>query len=878
MSIYMKVSAPGSSIRGDSTFPGHDGWIALETFDVGRAPSGVASYGDGDFDPLSNAPWSREEGAAQKLGTTVTITKLVDIASPKLMGWIKDGDARRVQIEACDPKGQANFGLDLGGARLSVYRITGEDRVGNATEELQITWSKIKVTTRELSETGAPVGGGTFELERPPKPKSVGALTAAAAAAVAATEGLPPPPKGRDIQRKRKLVVGDVDGKSFELIALSGSEGMSRNFAFDLQLVSSELDLRARDVVGKPVSFKLTDEDDIESDAKSEDRLFHGRVWRFSAEAALEGKRRRYRMELAPWLQFLSKRSDCRVFQNKSALEIVEQVCTDAGFSDHERSRAMATYPKLEYCLQYRETDLDFVTRLLEENGISYFFRHEADRHVLVFADSTSAYAACARAEVVHSTGDVDQKHVYSWQRSWELVAKKAALRDYNYEKLSENLHVEEEVTSQKVDLTGTDKLILFDYPGAYGKNADGKMLAKARIEAEEAAHEVAGGNSNCDEFAVGLTFKFSKHENEAEEGREVVVMAISHSAEQLSDCSPPAVRYDNHVECLPASVPFRPRRTTRRPLITGPQTALVVGTSGEEIETDALGRIKIQFHWDRVGKKDENSSCWIRVAQLHTGTGWGMVALPRVGQEVVVIFLDGDPDRPLVVGSVYNENAKPAELPAKKNVTLLRTRSTKQGAAENANELAFDDTKDSEKILFHAEKDFEREVEHDDKLTIGKDGEGSRTVLIEKDLTVTVNKGHRVQKLTEGNDTLTVEKGDRTVEVKTGKETVTIKGDRSITVQSGNQTLSISEGKFEITAKSGYALKVENGKVEIEGAQGIELKCSSSSIKIESSGITIDASSLKLTGSANFELSGGGGKVEASQSLVVKGATVAIN
>ncbi|HUR28189.1 MAG TPA: type VI secretion system tip protein TssI/VgrG, partial [Planctomycetota bacterium] len=321
------------------------------------------------------------------------------------------------------------------------------------------------------------------------------------------------------------------------------------------------------------------------------------------------------------------------------------------------------------------------------------------------------------------------------------------------------------------------------------------------------------------------------------------------------------------------------------RPRIKGPQTAIVVGASGEEIDTDKYGRVKVQFHWDRKGKKDENSSCWLRVAQPLAGKGWGALALPRVGQEVLVAFLEGDPDRPLVVGTLYNETALPLDLPAKKNTTLLRTRSSKEGSDENFSELAFDDTKDAEKVYFHAEKDMERLVEHDDKLSVGKDGDGSRTVLIEKDSTLTINKGNRTETLTEGNDTLTIEKGDRTIAVKTGKETVTIKGDRSVTIESGKDKLEVTSGdqaiklggKGEIEATSGFKITVTGGKVEIDASPGIELKSGSNSIKLGPSGIEIKGMMVKIEGDIQSELKAAMVTVEASGILKAKGGLTMI-
>ncbi|HUR26763.1 MAG TPA: type VI secretion system tip protein TssI/VgrG, partial [Planctomycetota bacterium] len=518
-------------------------------------------------------------------------------------------------------------------------------------------------------------------------------------------------------QFNRQLEVDDLNGNAFSLLSFQGSEGISRLFEFSLELASESLDIQADAIVGQPIAFRIADCEGIDSAEAGVTRHFHGRVRRFWAGDVKKSGARLYRVDVVPWLWMLTKRSDCRVFQQKTVIEIVEQVFSDAGFSDFEKGSVLETYPKLDYCVQYRESDFDFVARLLEENGILYFFRHEAAKHVLVLADDKTVHTMCESKDVVHSTGDDVDKRVYFWEHRYELVAKKSLLRDYNYLTPAESLQVEE---PSSVSLPDNASLELFDYPGVYAKKSEGDKVVKARIQAEEARYDIAVGRGNWDALEVGKLFEFKEHEVEGEVGKSYVVARIDHRAGQINDGRAPCVDYHSTFSCAPNTVLLRPPLVHERPRIKGPQTAIVVGASGEEIDTDKYGRVKVQFHWDRKGKKDENSSCWLRVAQPIAGKGWGALALPRVGQEVLVAFLEGDPDRPLVVGTLYNETALPLDLPAKKNPTLLRTRSSKEGSDENFSELAFDDTKDAEKVYFHAEKDMERLVEHDDKLSVG--------------------------------------------------------------------------------------------------------------------------------------------------------------
>jgi type VI secretion system secreted protein VgrG len=912
MPLFMQVTdQKGHTIQGGGQIAGYADWILLEHFDFGEAGGGaVEQVAPGEKQP------------EPKFGSSVTIKRNFDIASAHLMKWVNLGDQRTVKIVLCAQDGTDRYSLTLNGAELTAYDVQDQDQQ-SFPELLTISWNGFEIGTSEIGPDGRKVDGAPvsqFKYDRPqpeadattevtggkPTPDvakkafdsaALKAQATAVADSIQATTSGAPTLAGTAMlqslsvdderapaaQHNRELQIDEVNGKQFSLKSFLGSEGVSRLFEFTLELACpDDPDVKAQDIVGQKVGFRIVDGADIESADASPDRHFHGRVKRFWAGEVHDDGSRSYRVEVVPWLWFLTKRSDCRVFQQKTVIEIVEQVFSDAGFSDFEKSSVLETYPKLEYCVQYRETDFDFVSRLLEENGILYFFRCEKDKHVLVLADDKTVHSGTPAESVVHSSGEDVAKRVYVWERRYEMVAKKSLLRDYNYLTPAENLQVEQ---PGSVSLPDNEKLELFDYPGAYTKKSEGDKVAKSRIQAEEARYDVAVGRGNWDALEVGRKLTFKEHEVPGEVDKTYVVARIDHQASQKHDGRAPCVDYHSTFSCVPDTVLLRPPLTRERPRIQGPQTAVVVGPSGEEIATDKYGRVKVQFHWDRKGKKDENSSCWLRVAQPIAGKGWGALALPRIGQEVLVQFLDGDPDRPLVVGTLYNETALPLDLPAKKNETLLRTRSTKEGTDENFNELRFDDTKDAEKVYLHAEKDMERVVEHDDLLTIGKDDEGSRTVVIEKDSTLTINKGNRVESLAEGNDTLTIEKGDRTIEVKTGKETVTIKGDRTVTIQSGKDVLEVTGGdqsiklggKGEIEATSGFTIKVTGGTVTIEAAPGIELKSGSNSIKLGPSGIEVKGLSVKIEGQIESQLKAAMVTVEGSGMLKAKGGVTMI-
>jgi type VI secretion system secreted protein VgrG len=344
------------------------------------------------------------------------------------------------------------------------------------------------------------------------------------------------------------------------------------------------------------------------------------------------------------------------------------------------------------------------------------------------------------------------------------------------------------------------------------------------------------------------------------------LVTGVRHAAEQLPEYGYSIIDYRNSFTCIPEDVPFAPPRVTPKPRIYGPQTAVVVGdkeTDEEVVDTDEYGRVKVQFHWDRHGQKDKDSSCWMRVAQSLAGGGYGAMALPRIGWEVVVSFLEGDPDRPLVTGVVYNELHKPYHaLDAAKHKTVLMTRSFPGGGKENFNELTFHDEKDKEEIYFHAERDFKRVVEHDDVLEVGEKETGGQTITIE------------------GDQTLTINKGDRTKSIKEGKETVTIKGDRSVTIESGNdglkvssgnQTVEIASGKSELSAGQSIELKVGGNSVKID-SMGITLTVGGSTVKVDNMGVTLEGMNIKAAGSLMAEIKGMMVKVSADGMLQTKG------
>ena len=620
------------------------------------------------------------------------------------------------------------------------------------------------------------------------------------------------------------------------LDTLEGAEYLSEPFLFELSMHTAQDFVDAAGLVGKPAHVTLVDGD-------GKERYIHGIVTRFSQNE------HQCTAELRPWLWMLSLTTDSRIFQNKTVPDILTQVFADCGQTDY-RSDLVLSYPTLEYCVQFQETGLDFVSRLMEEIGIAYYFEYSSSAHTLVMIDDPSKYPACARADSLPFLPLPDDRdwltdlRINTASLSQRVATAKFQTDDYNF-------------TTPSTDLkatAGAGQWQVYEYPGRYTAKSDGETVAKRRIEEFEALVKMLSGTSPVRHLTAGGTFTMTGHPSDAFNAK-YALYSVHHSARRRE--------YRNSFSAFPADVPFRPRRRTARPRIAGSQTAIVVGSTGKEIWTDQYGRVKVQFHWDQNGKKDENSSCWVRVAQNWAGNGWGAFALPRIGQEVVVCFLDGDPDRPLVTGCVYNgDNPAPYTLPDDQTKTTLKSNSSQGGGGFN--EIRFEDKKDSEEIFVQAQKDMLIKVMHD------------RTETVDHDDTVTVKNDRKVT-VSEGNATFTVSKGDYTVAVDTGKETHSVKGTRSLTVtdaETHSNKADFSQdvaGNFTLTVSGDITLKA-SGAVTIEAGTSLTVK--------SGLGLTAQAgTSLSLSGGTTMEVKASAtGTVDGGGMLNVKGGLVKLN
>jgi type VI secretion system secreted protein VgrG len=593
---------------------------------------------------------------------------------------------------------------------------------------------------------------------------------------------------------------------------LHGTEELGQLFHYHAEVLSERGDIALEELLGQRVDIEL----DLGDGARRHFNAFVSSFQQFGETGRLV----RYRLELHPWLWFLQRNRDCRIYQNLTTPEILKALFEERGFGDYAL-RLGDDYPIREYCVQYRESDFNFVSRLMEEEGIYYYFSHAAGRHTLVLCDNYGSHKALsggAELPFHPPTGRGGVRSLASvteWRMSKRVCSGRYAHTDYDFEKPRDFLEADAPLRRDHAH-AGYE---VFDYPGLYLEREAGERYARSRIEELQAGHEQLEGRSDARHMAVGGLFKLSGHPR-AEQNREYLITKTEFKLS--ADSYGTGARGGGEREgswcfsCIDSRESYRRPRQTNRPLVTGPQTAVVVGPAGQEIHTDPYGRVKVQFRWDRYGNADENSSCWVRVAQVWAGHHWGAIHIPRIGQEVIVEFLEGDPDRPIITGSVYNAKQMPPwGLPANQTQSGILSHSTKEGYVTQANALRFEDKKGEEQLWLHAEKDQLTEVEHDEDKWVGNDRRKTidgnetttvhknRTETVDQDETITVhqNRGERV----DGNETISI--GANRTEDVGGNETIGIAGNRVVSI-SGNKMETVTQGKAENIAL-GKALSV---------------------------------------------------------------------
>jgi type VI secretion system secreted protein VgrG len=573
---------------------------------------------------------------------------------------------------------------------------------------------------------------------------------------------------------------------------MSAREEMSRLFEYHLDLLSAKPDINLDEILGKNVTIKLGLPDD-------ETRHFNGFVTRF-AQGGMHGRYHRYVATVRPWLWFLTRTSDCRIFQEMTVPDIIKAV-----FADHPSAELKleltSNYRKWTYCVQYRETDFNFVSRLMEQEGIAYYFRHTEGHNTLVLTDSTSKHTPAAGCKALsyidpHDVVREDHEHVSSWDYSREIQPGVYVHDDYDLERPSVELKASKTLP-RKYKPSDYE---VYDWPGEYVEKPHGEQYAAVRIDELGSQFEIARATTNSRALTVGSLLNLEDHPR-PDQNREYLVLGAAYEM-TFGDYEALPEQTGSSYKCsflaMPSGQQFRPQRQTPKPFVQGPQTAVVVGPAGEEIYTDKYGRVKVQFHWDRRGKKDDKSSCWIRVSHPWAGKNWGGISNPRIGQEVIVDFLEGDPDQPIITGRVYNaEQMPPYDLPANQTQSGMKSRSSKGGGPANFNEIRMEDKMGSEQLFIHAEKNQDIEVENDETHWVGRD----RTKTIDHDEMVHVKHD---RKEVVDHDELIVIHHDRT-ETVDNNETLIVKGNRRENIVldhqekiDGNMDVSIAKNLTE--------------------------------------------------------------------------------
>ena len=606
---------------------------------------------------------------------------------------------------------------------------------------------------------------------------------------------------------------------------MSGSERLSEPFGYELQALSEKGDLNADDILGKNITLSY------QLPTGGGERFFNGVVIEFS-QVGFRRRFHEYHLSIRPWYWLLTRTADCRVFQHKSVPDIFEEVVKHYGFTDY-KLKLKGSYQKWDYCVQYRETDFNFLNRLLEQEGIYYFFEHAEGAHTMVLADDASAHSTIKGYDSVPffppEKSDAQRKrdHLTAWSFTKTVRTTAYATTDFDFEHPRQSLLSNESITRKHAQAS----FEVFDYPAelATFSSEESKRIAKLRIQELQAPYALMRGQGNAAGLATGARFKLQEYPR-TDLNIEYLIIGthLSLSSDDFDAGQAGAeVEFSLSLDAIDARTPFRPERHTPKPIVQGAQTAIVVGPSGEEIYTDKHGRVKVQFHWDRYGQSNENSSCWVRVAQVWAGKQWGAIHIPRIGQEVIVSFLEGDPDKPIITGRVYNgDSMPPYDLPANKTQSGIKSRSSKDGAAANFNEIRFEDKKGSEQLFIHAEKNHDIEVENDETHWVGHDRtrtvDNDETTHIKHDRTETVDNNESItigenrttsigkdDQLTVGKN-FVLEAADQ-VTIKTGSASIIMKKDGTITIKGKDITL---DGSGKITVKASGDVAIKGSKV----------------------------------------------------------------
>jgi type VI secretion system secreted protein VgrG len=641
-------------------------------------------------------------------------------------------------------------------------------------------------------------------------------------------------------------------------------EEMSRLSEFQIDLLSAKNDVKLDDILGKNVTVSLGLPD-------NSTRYFNGFVTRF-AQGGTVGRYHHYHAMVRPWLWFLTRTADCRIFQEMTVPDILKKVLGEDPHADFA-FELTGSYRKWTYCVQYRETDFNFVSRLMEEEGIYYYFRHTDGHNTMVLTDSTSKHVAapgCGTLPYLSSTQaaapNID--HVSSWDFAREIHSVAFVHTDYDFER--PKVKLETQKTLPRPTTPGVYEV--FDYPGSYLQKPDGTQLAAVRMDEIGTQYEAARAATNARGLTTGCLLKLERFPR-ADQNREYLVLSSRHDL-QFSEYEGIGSGRTSEYRCsfvaMSSGQQFRPARTTPKPFVQGPQTAVVVGPSGDQIYTDKFGRVKVQFHWDRYGKNDQDSSCWIRVSHPWAGKGWGSVSTPRIGQEVIVDFLEGDPDQPIITGRVYNDdNQPPFGFPAGAVTSGIKSDTHK---GKGYDEMSMDDTAGKEKITVHGQYDMNTTVEHDQTNTVNN----TFTETIKNDTKITITAGpyshdvaantatyHVKGALAETYDDTQTTTVNKKIAITSATNEIVINGATQITLVTGSSQLVMkADGTISLTGKKitiigNDEVGVSSAKTSVAGSSEAKFGTGNQSVTTDPAKVAVSGASINSSATGVHEITG---------------------
>lgn len=661
---------------------------------------------------------------------------------------------------------------------------------------------------------------------------------------------------------------------AFILNSFEGEEGFSNLFEFRVELYA----MHVKNTKNRDIDFDALLQKDATITVRYGDkkRYINGIITQFSQgptvgvtdpKTYVQHERTYYYATIRPQYWLATLRENCKIFQNMSTHDIIKEVLGDHSITvkDNISSAGQAVR---EYCVQYNETDFNFVSRLMEAEGIFYYFDHSSSGHTMVLSDNSKPYEKNSDYSTIPCIQNIEKSSpynpcLYNLHVSQELTSSTYTTQDYDFEKPTSPLKATSEGEGSKQEV--------YHYPGNYTVQGDGSKISDNRLTSLEFPFAYCRAESNIAPLNVGKTFQLTNCPRKAENKKDFVLYKITHKATLAnSDNNAVFTQYKSKIVFFHKDQTYLTPIKTPKPKIHSTQTAIVTGKDGEEIWTDKYGRVLVKFHWDLSDTKNDETSCWIRVSQGWTGSGWGMLFTPRIGQEVVVTFLNGNPDYPLITGCVYNGDNLPPYLPDEPTKSTIFTNSSKGG--EGFNELRFEDLKDSEQVFMHAQKDLDVEVFNGNRTcTIFNDGgEGG-------DDTLTLKKGNRTMTLNEGNETIQLDKGDRSVTLTEGNETIELtKGNQSVTLGGGNQTIDITgnvsqkvSGNYDLEVQGNFTLKV-TGNIMIQSTGNTDIQATGN--------LTMQGAQVMEQGQAMVTVKSPMINIEADAALTFKGATVTGN